>query len=88
MGKDKAIGRNGVVGLIIPAQWDENGKVIGAAIHTDGEEVFLVAHNRMESELLSHLHLKVVVKGEIRERLDGNKLIHVKSFKTIAGEGK
>lgn len=83
MGKNHAIGRNDVVGLIIPNQWDENGKVIGIAIHSDREEVFLVAHNRMESELLGHIHLKVGVTGKIRERLDGNKLIHVKSFQPI-----
>ena len=88
MGKKKAISSNGVEGLIIANQWDENGKIIGIAIHTNKEEVYLVAHNRMERELLSHLQLKVGVKGKIMERLDGSKLIHVKSFKPIAKEGK
>jgi len=83
VGKEKAISMNGVEGLIIPNQWDENGKIIGIAIHTNKEEVYLVAHNRMESELLSHLQLKVGVQGQIMQRPDGSKLIHVKSFKPI-----
>jgi hypothetical protein len=86
--KKKAACRNAVEGLIIPNKWDEKGKIIGIAIHTNKEEVYCVAHNRMESELLSHLHVKVGVKGKIMERLDGNKLIHVSSFKPIVKEGK
>jgi hypothetical protein len=88
VGKKKAISKNGVEGLIIPNKWDENGNTIGIAIHTNKEEVYLIAHNRIESELLSHIHLKVRVKGKIMERLDGNKLIHVSSFKHIVKEGR
>ena len=86
MGKKRAVSRNSIEGLIIPNQWDDTGKIIGIAIHTNKEEVYLVAHNRMESELLNYLHLKVAVKGKIMERLDGNKLIHVSSFQTILEE--
>ncbi|MGD8662748.1 MAG: hypothetical protein PVH37_22580 [Desulfobacterales bacterium] len=83
MGKKKAISRNGIEGLVIPNKWDENGKVIGIAIHTDKEEIYIVAHNRMEAELLNQLHLKVRIEGKVMQRLDGNKLIHVSSFQPI-----
>ena len=86
MGKKRAVSRNGIEGLIIPNKWDENGKVIGIAIHTDKEEVYVVAHNRMEGELLSQLHIKVRIEGKIMQRLDGKKLIHVKSFQLILDE--
>jgi hypothetical protein len=86
--KKKAIGMYGVEGLVIANQWDENGKIIGIAIHTNKEEVYLVAPNRIERELLRHLKLKVGVKGKIMQRPDGSKLIHVKSFKPIVKEGK
>ena len=86
MGKRKAISRNGVEGLIIPNKWDKNGNIIGIAIHTDKEEVYVVAHNRMEVELLNQLHIKVRIKGKIMQRLDGNKLIHVKNFQRILDE--
>jgi hypothetical protein len=84
--KKKAVRRNAIKGLIIPNKWDENGRIIGIAIHTDQEEVYLVAHNRMESELLNHLHMKVGIKGKIMERLDGSKLIQVNNFKPILKE--
>ena len=86
MGKRKAISRNGIEGLIIPNKWDKNGNIIGIAIHTDKEEVYVVAHNRMEVELLNQLHIKVRIKGKIMQRLDGNKLIHVKNFQRILDE--
>ncbi|MBW2429945.1 MAG: hypothetical protein JRF56_13365 [Deltaproteobacteria bacterium] len=80
MGKKKAVSKNTIEGLIIPNKWDENGKIISIAIHTNKEEIYLVAHNRMEGELLSQLHIKVRLEGKIMERLDGSKLIHVRSF--------
>jgi hypothetical protein len=83
VGKKKAISRNGIEGLVIPNKWDENGKVIGIAIHTDKEEIYIVAHNRMEAELLNQLHFKVRIEGKVMQRLDGNKLIHVSSFQPI-----
>lgn len=83
MRKKKAISRNGIEGLVIPNKWDENGKVIGIVIHTDKEEIYLVAHNRMEGELLNQLQIKVRIEGKIMERLDGSKLIHVRSFRPI-----
>ena len=83
MGKKKIAGKNIIEGLVIPNKWDDNGKIIGIAIHTDKEEFYIVAHNRMEAELLNQLHLKVRIEGKIMERLDGSKLIHVGRFKPI-----
>ncbi|MGD2013183.1 MAG: hypothetical protein PVH85_14210 [Desulfobacterales bacterium] len=83
MGKKRAVSRNDIEGLIIPNKWDESGKVIEITIHTDKEEVYLVARNRMESELLNQLHVKVRIEGKIMQRLDGNKLIHVRNFQPI-----
>ena len=86
MGEKKVISKKAVEGLIIPNKWDEKGKIIGIAIHTDKEEVYIVAHNRMESELLNQLHIKVRIEGKIMQRLDGNKLIHVRNFQPIRDE--
>ena len=83
--KKKAVTRNAIEGLVIPNKWDEKGNITGIAIHTNKEEVYLVAHNRMESDLLKHLHIKVGIHGKIMERLDGSKLIHVSSFQPIKG---
>ena len=86
LGKKKAVRRHTIEGLVIPNKWDGTGRITGIAIHTNKEEVYIVAHNRLETELLSHLHLKVGVQGKIMERLDGNKLIQVRSFKPIVNK--
>jgi hypothetical protein len=86
VGKGRIVSKKAVEGLVLPNKWDENGKIIGIAIHTDKEEIYLVARNRMESELLSYLNLKVEIQGKMMERLDGSKIIHVSSFQPILDE--
>ncbi|MBT8363893.1 MAG: hypothetical protein KJP23_04250 [Deltaproteobacteria bacterium] len=86
MGKKIAVTKNAIEGLVIPNNWDEKGRIIGIAIHTNNEEIYIVAHNRMEGELLNQLHIKVRLEGKIMERLDGSKLIHVRSFKPISAK--
>jgi hypothetical protein len=83
VGKKKAISKKGIEGLVVPNKWSESGQIVGIAVHTDKEEIYIVAHNRMEGELLNQLHLKVRIEGKIMERLDGSKLIHVRSFQPI-----
>ena len=85
--KKKTVRKNAIEGLVIANQWDEEGEIAGIAIHTNKEEIYLVAHNRMESELLNHLNLKVAIRGKIMERLDGSKLIRVRNFQPIMKEG-
>ncbi|CAB1079117.1 hypothetical protein JY97_07780 [Alkalispirochaeta odontotermitis] len=86
MGKKKTASGNAIEGLVIPNKWDESGKIIEIAIHTNKEEVYLVAHNRLESELLKYLHARVGINGKIRERLDGNMVIHATSVRPIPDE--
>ena len=69
-----------VIGIIIPNNWDENGRVVQIAIYTDTEDVYLVEHNRQEKELLNHLKKRVAVKGKIVEENEGKKLIVVNNF--------
>ena len=83
MGMKKAIRKNTIEGEVIPNKWNDNGKITGIAIRTHSGGLYLVAHNRMESELLNQLHNRVGIQGKITERLDGAKLIHVRSFKPI-----
>jgi hypothetical protein len=86
VGKRKTVSENAIEGLVIPHNWDEKGKIIGIAIYTDKEEIYLVAQNRMEGQLLNNLHLKVGIQGKIMERLDGTRLIHVRNFQPILDE--
>lgn len=72
-----------IEGIIIPAKWDDNGKVTGVTIQTNDEKVYLVEHTRTGEELLGLIHKKVEAKGKIKERLDGSTLIIVQSFKKL-----
>ena len=69
-----------VTGIIIPNNWDENGRVVQLAIYTNKEDVYLVEHSRQGKELLDHINKRVVIKGEIGEGIDGNKLIVVNNY--------
>ena len=69
-----------ITGVIMPNNWDENGKIIDVAIYTDTEEVYGVEHNNLTQKLLNLMHQQVEVKGNIRERPDGNKSIVVKKY--------
>ena len=79
----KKSGKPVISGIVIPAQWDENGRVITVTIHTNNEKEFLVEHTRTGNELLNLIHKKVEVTGKIREQLDGKKCIGIKSYKTV-----
>jgi hypothetical protein len=76
----KYVRNTDVIGIIIPNNWDENGRVVQIAIYTDTEDVYLVEHNRQEKELLNHLKKRVAVKGKIVEENEGKKLIVVNNF--------
>jgi len=73
-----------ICGIIIPAQWDENGNVIGVTIHTEDEKAYIVEHTKTGEELLSHINQKVEAMGKIRERIDGSMLISVGSYLSLA----
>lgn len=70
-------------GLIIPEQWDKEGKVVAITIQTKREEVYFVAHNKTGRELLGFLHQEVEAKGKITERLNGTASVTVKSYRPI-----
>ena len=76
----KYVRNTDVIGIIIPNNWDENGRVVQIAIYTDTEDVYLIEHNRQEKELLNHLKKRVAVKGKIVEENEGKKLIVVNNF--------
>ena len=71
-----------ISGIVIPDQWDANGKVIAVTIHDNDEKVFLVEHTKIGNDLLNLIHKEVEVTGKIRERFDGKTSIGIKSYKT------
>lgn len=69
-----------ITGIIMPNNWDENGKIIEIAIYTNREEIYRVELNRLTQEFMNLMHKQVEVKGKIRQRPDGNKSIAVKNY--------
>ena len=86
MKKKKPAPQNDITGIILANQWDENGNVIGVSIYTDREEIYIVAQNKRIKELVNLIQTKVRVKGKIKEGLDGDKLVYVKTVKTMKNE--
>ena len=71
-----------ISGIVIPSQWDANGKVLAVTIHANDEKVFLVERTKIGNDLLNLIHKEVEVMGKIRERFDGKTSIGIKSYKT------
>jgi hypothetical protein len=72
-----------ISGVVIPAQWDTNGRVITVTIHTHDEKVLLVEHTKIGNNLLDFIQKEVEVTGKIRERLDGKTSIGIKSYRLV-----
>ena len=86
MKKKRPTPQNSITGIILANQWDENGNVIGVSIYTDREEIYIVSQNKRIKELANLIQTKVRVKGKIREGLDGNKCVCVKTVKTMEND--
>ena len=86
MKKKRPAPQNDITGIILANQWDENGNVIGVSVYTDREEVYIVAQNKRIQDLANLIQTKVRVEGEIKEGLDGNKIVFVKMVKKMENE--
>jgi hypothetical protein len=66
-------------GIVIPADWDEKGKAVAAAISTHEEEEYLIDKNYKGEELLHYIQEEVEVSGIAKENQD-NKTITVQKY--------
>ena len=69
-----------IIGIVVPEDWGENDNVIRVAIKTPDYQEYVVEHNKKGKELLALIDNKVRVTGTVRERLDGDIIISVKSY--------
>jgi hypothetical protein len=67
-------------GIIMPHDWDENGKVTEIALYTDEEEVYVVEDNRLAQELIRLLRNKVEIEGNIRKYPGGSQSISAHNY--------
>ena len=72
-----------ITGIIIPNNWDENGRIIGIALYTNTEEIYAVEQSGLIRDLMNLVRKKVEVKGKISEHPEGKKSIAVHNFVVI-----
>lgn len=68
-----------IKGIIIPAEWDKEGKVITTAIVTFNEDLFVISNNRFSRDLLNHLRKTVTITGNVTIH-DSFKEININQF--------
>ena len=62
-------------GLVIPAAWDESGKVTGVHISTYDEKQYFIEGNEQVDELIQLVGQETVITGEVRREGRRNFLI-------------
>lgn len=77
-----------ITGIVIPEDWDPKNNVIGVAIKTSDYTEYVVERNNEGKRLLAFVDKKMRVRGTVRERLDGDIVICVKSFERVEEEGE
>jgi hypothetical protein len=70
-------------GLILPVEWDERGTIRSIAVSTNSEEEYLVDESPLADELLAFLRLRVKVRGSVREKENGKKIITVERYELL-----
>ncbi|MGD8209273.1 MAG: hypothetical protein PVH37_17565 [Desulfobacterales bacterium] len=75
-------------GIVVPAAWDQNGKIISVAIATDDENEYLVETQQTAARLMSLLRQEVEVTGTIIQTKK-NDIIRITSYsRPLEGSGK
>ncbi|MEJ2096278.1 MAG: hypothetical protein P8Y38_03865 [Deltaproteobacteria bacterium] len=72
-----------ILGIILPFQWDENGKVTRISINTHDEKEYEVDYSGHGKELLNHLQKMVEIDGKLVQRLGGAQYVKVHHFNLI-----
>jgi hypothetical protein len=62
-------------GIIVPAQWDEQGKAVKIALATTEEEEYIIGPGKKGAELFTLIRKRVEVAGNLREGKEGKILV-------------
>lgn len=71
-----------IEGIVIPANWDNNGNVVNLAIATRDEEEYLITDKAQIAKLKPLLRQEVEIKG-ITQLQEGKRIIEVKGFSKL-----
>ena len=79
----KKEGKSKILGIILPSQWDENGRVTRISINTHDERQYEVDYSGTGKELLKYLQKMVEIDGKLVQRLGGQQYVKVHTFNLI-----
>ena len=69
-----------IIGIIMPNNWDESGRVIEIALYTYKEEVYAVEPNRLIQDLTNLIYKTVEIKGKIKVHADGHRSVAARNY--------
>ena len=72
-------------GVIIPADWDEEGTVIATAIATHDEDEYVISGQETAETYLDLLRKEVEVEGWFSEK-GTKKMLIIKTYKVVSGQ--
>jgi hypothetical protein len=78
--KEKKDTETSIIGIIVPADWDDNDNLIELAIQTIDEEEYIIKQNKKGRELLDLIEQEVEVIGTTTENGDGNIIIEISEY--------
>ena len=81
--RKKKTGDITIVGVVIPASWDEDGGMTGISIQATDEVEYVVEQDHLGHGLMTLVHKRVKAGGSIRQRLDGKIVIRIKEYEMI-----
>lgn len=76
-----------IEGVVIPAGWDAEGRVVAVAISARDENEYAVARDRKGHELMRLIRKEVMVTGEVTEEA-GKRTIRVRQCKARKTSGR
>ena len=74
-----------VRGIVIPADWDEEGNMLAVAISGSDEQEYLIEQNAKGKELLELIRHEIEIDGLVRKAIKGRKTVKVKSYRLKMG---
>lgn len=70
-----------VRGIVIPADWDEEGNMIAVAISGSDEQEYLIEKDAKGKQLLELIRHEIEIDGLVSKAIKGRKAIKVKSYR-------
>ena len=77
-----------IKGLIIPAEWDEKGKVVKVVIAAFDETEYIVGETTKSSDLIAFINKEVEVVGQVWGHEVGTPVIQVEEYRVLDGTTK